>query len=380
MGDPAGAAHHMLTVLPSAERTGPGVMALDLVRWLHRERPGWSHSTLFVGAGGDLDADFAAHGPTLVAGPDAPFREGRRGSRRPLNAVAHRRLRRRLAALGPIDLAHVHCAGSMRAHPALPAARTLLHVHELAVGLDLHLGPVARRHLGAADRYLAVSEAVGATLVDRCPTAAGRLDITSEMADPARSGGPADRDALGCAPDAVVVLMTGVRNWRKAPELFVRTALAARHAAPEMPWRFVWLGGAADGVEAAVAATGLDDLVTFLPHHHEVGPWLAAADVFLLTAREDAHPISVIEAALAGLPVVTFASGGAAEQVRASGGGVVVPFPDTAGAAAALVTLARDATHRAQVGRRGREHATAHLVTEAVAPQVLAALERTAAS
>ena len=74
---------------------------------------------------------------------------------------------RRLAANGPVDVAHVHCAGSMRVLDVMPAVPVVCHLHELSVGLDLHLRPRAAQLLPTADRYVAVSDAVRREFLER---------------------------------------------------------------------------------------------------------------------------------------------------------------------------------------------------------------------
>src|SRR5690606_17121744 len=137
-------------------------------------------------------------------------------------------------------------------------APVLGHLHELAVGLDLHMGPLARRHAADADRYTAVSRRVADEFSVRYGVPRDRIDVQHGFVDPGRLPDRPDRAAAGLPPDAVVVVASGVRHWRKAPELFVRTALLARAAAPEVPWRFVWVGGEdRAGLEDLVAASGL---------------------------------------------------------------------------------------------------------------------------
>ncbi|MGI8936845.1 MAG: glycosyltransferase family 4 protein [Iamia sp.] len=370
---------HLLTVLHSAERTGPPLLALQLLQWLRRTHPGWRTSTLFLDAAGELEPDFAALGPTLMAGRLAPFGMGRRRRRAVANAAAHAVLRRRLRAWGPIDVAHVHCAGSLRVLPGLPTRTVLGHLHELSVGLDLHLGPVARRYAADATRYVAVSDGVAEEFLSRVAVPPGRVERRHGFVDRSRlPTGPADRPARGLAADDLVVLSSGVRHWRKAPELFVRIARAAAERAPDVPWRFVWVGGQdASRLEDLVRQAGLDHLVRLLPHQSDPMGWLVAADIFLLPAREDAFPLVCVEAAAAGLPIVTFDNGGAAELVRMAGCGAVSPFPDVDDAADQLIDLARDPARRAALGRAGADHAHRHLLVDQAGPDLVATLVRT---
>ena len=158
---------HLLTVLHAAERSGPSLLALHFLRWMRAHHPEWTTSTLLIDPDGGLDDEFAELGRVVVAGPGFPFAPGRSLVHRAVTGRRVASVRRRLAELGPVDVSHVHCAGSMRLAPALPDAPVLCHVHEMAVGLELHLGPLARAHLETADRYVVVSEAVRSALLAR---------------------------------------------------------------------------------------------------------------------------------------------------------------------------------------------------------------------
>ncbi|HYZ61865.1 MAG TPA: glycosyltransferase, partial [Acetobacteraceae bacterium] len=90
------------------------------------------------------------------------------------------------------------------------------------------------------------------------------------------------------------------------------------------------------GAEVAAAeATGSFHHIPFEPGGAD---WLAAADVHLLTSREDPFPSVVLEAMSAGVPTVAFEeAGGAPDLLRDVGAGVAVPLGD----AGAMVRQAR---------------------------------------
>lgn len=365
---------HLLTVLHAAERTGPPIFALRWLRWLHRRRPDWRLTTLFLD-GGEFTAPFEELG-TVLAKPPVP-----QGGRSRLGTVAaEQAFRLQLRSLRPLHLAHVHCAGSMRVAPSLPPAPVLAHVHELSVGLDFHLNRTARQHLPLAQHYVAVSDAVRDELLRRFPIEAADVERqwgfvdTAALPDAASVG--AARNELGS--DRFVVVGSGVRHWRKAPELFVRAAVLARRHHPEVPWTFLWVGGEDGGaMERAAAEAGVGDVVRSMGHVEDPLRWIGAADVFLLSAREDAFPLVCVEAAALGRPIVTFDSGGAAELVAAAGCGRVVEFPDVEGIAGALHGLAVDPAGRSRSGAAAARFAAEHLTIDVAGPRLLRSVETT---
>jgi glycosyltransferase involved in cell wall biosynthesis len=378
---PASRSRHLLTVLHAAERSGPPIFALQFLRWLADHDPSWRFSTLFLDSGGPMEAPFGELGRTVVADGLAPHSAGRGTTRRVWAARLHRTLRGQLAADGAVDLVHVHCAGSFKVVPALPSAPILGHLHELSVGQDLHLGPLARAHIASADRYVAVSEGVRQEFLHRFPVGSELVDRQWGFVDPTRlaaasAGAPAARASY--PPGSFVVASSGVRHWRKAPEVFVRVAQAARAVAPDVPWHFVWIGGEDTGdLEALVERGGLGDLVSFLPHQPDPLAMIAAADVFVLPAREDAFPLVCVEAAGAGVPIVTFENGGAAELVRAGACGEVAPFLDVPRIAERLAGLARDDERRRELGAAGRRFAADNLLIDQAGPRLRDALVQT---
>ncbi len=366
---------HLLTVLHAAERTGPPLLALQFLRWLSAERPRWRLSTMFLDEGGPLVPDFESLGPVVVPGARVPGDDDHPWLAGKLRA---RRVQTSLRAVGRIDLAHVHCAGSMRVRPFLPSTRVLCHLHELSTGLDLHLDPLARRHLTGADRYVAVSDGVRDEFLARFSVDPTLVERQWGFVDERLLAQPTDRAAIGLDPRAFVVLSSGVRHWRKAPELFARVAHRARALRPDIPWSFVWIGGKDNGgLEGLVGSTEPDGVVRFVPHQDDPMRWVAASDVFLLAAREDAFPLVCVEAAGLGRPIVTFENGGAAELVRDAQCGAVAPFPDVDAIAAALIQLADDPQHRRDCQESGRRFALENLTLSSAGPRLLSTIERT---
>lgn len=366
-------APHLMTVLHAAELSGPPLFALRLLRWVRAERPDWTLSTVFLDAGGPLVESFDELGPTVVRGLPGPGGGGWRAIRR-----LDRSLRSRLKALPRPDLVHVHCVGSMRVVPQLPRAPVLCHVHEMSVGQDLHMGRVARRHLADAAAYVAVSDAARVELLERFDIDPVLVDRQWGFVDMGAFDTVADRHGLGVGSAELAVVASGVRNWRKAPEVFVRVAARALELHPEVPWRFVWVGGDDAGRCADLAArAGLDEVVDFRPHVADPLRLIAAADLFVLAAREDAFPLVCVEAAALGRPLVSFDSGGTDELIRAAECGVVVDFPEVDAMVDQLAELARDPQRRARLGAAGADFARRHLSIEQAGPRLLATIEAT---
>jgi glycosyltransferase involved in cell wall biosynthesis len=81
-------------------------------------------------------------------------------------------------------------------------------------------------------------------------------------------------------------------------------------------WRFAWVG---DGhgmgmLRDAIRAEGVEDLVLTPGFAEDVGSAYGAMDRFVLPSLEEAHPLALVEAMLAGVPAIASAVGWAAEH------------------------------------------------------------------
>jgi glycosyltransferase involved in cell wall biosynthesis len=126
-----------------------------------------------------------------------------------------------------------------------------------------------------------------------------------------------------------------------------------------------------DGPERArlvelAEAEGMRDRLVLTGWTRDVGSYLAGFDVFALPSRFEGLPLSIIEAMLVGLPVVSTRVGSVAEAVAHERTGLLVSPEDVLSLRAAIARLIADDDLRETMGRRGEEYARAHLGAEAM--------------
>lgn len=366
----------------AAERTGPPIILLDILRWLR------SHTDIVVGTvlqePGPLLAAYRDLGPTWIVpdwlGPGAADLTSRALWKLGLGPIGRRihdeALRRPARHIGDWPLVYVNTAGCARLLPLLPhpPTRLIAHIHELSTGLDLHMDPATRSALlDRADRVICVADAVAEAVIERSPSVAARTTVIRGCIEAPEPPGPEapTRAALGIPDDAFVIGSSGLQHWRKAPDLFVSLAARMLTGADDDPW-FVWVGGSPDdpagrAAQADVARLGVAGRVRFVPHQEYARDWFRLFDAFALTAREDAFPLVGLEAASVGLPIACFASGGLPEFVR-DDAGAVVAYPDLDALADTLRTWQRDPGLRRRLGQTGAARVRSdHLVPGAAA-------------
>jgi UDP-glucose:(heptosyl)LPS alpha-1,3-glucosyltransferase len=103
---------------------------------------------------------------------------------------------------------------------------------------------------------------------------------------------------------------------------------------------------------------GVEARVRFLGFRRDLPACCAAADALLLPTRYDAFANVCLEAAAAGLPVVTSGANGAAELFRNAGR--VVEDPEQAGGFAEAIEALAEPGLRRRLGEAARAVAQAH--------------------
>jgi glycosyltransferase involved in cell wall biosynthesis len=124
---------------------------------------------------------------------------------------------------------------------------------------------------------------------------------------------------------------------------------------PEASLVLVGDGPERPALEKQAAATGLTERVLFAGWQEDPRRQLTTFDAFVLPSRFEGFPLSVVEAMLAGVPVVATDVGSVAESVREGETGLLVPPEDPHALAAALGRVLGSSELGGSLGRRGRE-------------------------
>ncbi|MBX3315007.1 MAG: glycosyltransferase [Actinobacteria bacterium] len=149
------------------------------------------------------------------------------------------------------------------------------------------------------------------------------------------------RSELGVPATAPLVGFVGYLVDQKRPERAV-DVLSALDGHPDARLVVVGTGPLAGAVAARAERAGVADRVHLLGHRDDVPMLLAGFDVFVLTSGDEGVPGVVIEAAMAGCPVVTHRLGGVADVVVDGVTGRVVDDDDVQVVAAAVAEVLSD--------------------------------------
>ncbi len=154
--------------------------------------------------------------------------------------------------------------------------------------------------------------------------------------------------------DGIVLVAVGRLNAQKGFDILLQ---ALRRLAGV---RLVIAGGGEehDALKRQAARLGVSDRLQITGWTDHVRDVLSQGDIFVLPSRSEGFPLAIIEAMLAGLPVVASRVGGVPESVRDGETGILVPKDDPERLASALQRLIDDPDLRVSMGRRGRLVAT----------------------
>jgi len=149
------------------------------------------------------------------------------------------------------------------------------------------------------------------------------LDAFAEVDRPGRRSAARQEADLG--EDELVVGIVGRMVPIKNHELFFETVRALARAT-DRPVRALVVGAGEReaSLRTLAASLGVGERTTWLGWRRDVERVYPAMDVLALTSHDEGTPVAVIEALVAGTPVVARDVGGVREVLRGAGAGIVV--------------------------------------------------------
>lgn len=243
---------------------------------------------------------------------------------------------------------------------------------------------VYRIFLPLVDRVVCVSDAAARSFAARWPRVVpptriwNGIEVTRVRAvrDPASV-----RHDLGARPGASVLCNVANIGYRKGHDVLIE-ALARLQSSDQLQ---CWIAGSfehepamVEAVRAAIADYGLGETVKLLGRRRDVPDLLHAADIFVLSSRQEGFPITILEAMAAGKPIVATDVGGCAEAVVHGETGLIVPPEDPPGLAEAIASLLADPDRARAMGEAGRRRVEREFTVDRMVEQHLALYEQSA--
>lgn len=244
------------------------------------------------------------------------------------------------------------------------------HVHEVLT--DQHtrprlvpIGTIKRRLAAWSDRVIFESRSSQSVCRDVIPEGKSLFVHNSVRFDGGvcNADRGAVRERLGLEPTKPVVAWVGRFSERKNPLLMIE-AIARGQLAGQATFVFAGEGPLESPVRQRIAERGLDGACRLIGFQHDVRPLLQAADLLVLTSREESFGLVLIEAGACGRPVVATRTQGPTEIVVEGATGFLVDVDDVGGLADKVRLLMRDEPLRRRMGE-----AAARRVEELFSPE-----------
>jgi glycosyltransferase involved in cell wall biosynthesis len=201
---------------------------------------------------------------------------------------------------------------------------------------------VDRVSIRSADRTVTVCQAFVPRLAS-CGVAPDRIRILHNSVMPPPTVSPTERlklrGRLGIATDEAMVLTIGRFSLEKGHAILLR-ALEQLSSIPRK-WKLVLVGAGPEGDTLTQLARSLhlSEHVLFAGSHTDVGPFYAAADVFVLPSLTEGSSNVLLEAMAAKVPIVATNAGGNPEILIHGETGLLVPIDDSQSLATAIAKL-----------------------------------------
>lgn len=373
-----------------ATRTGAPMQLLHFLRWYKQN--GSRPFSILLGHDGELTPDFEDLADTWALNRGHWHRHSLRarflfaaGLGDWARRAEFRNIQKFAARCSPA-LVYANSIVSARIVEALALrVPTLTHVHELEFMFRVTQSPALAHLLARTNQFIACSNAVRKNLirehgVEETQVETVHESIPVEQVRPDRSREQIFKE-LDIPDGAHLIVGSGTLTWTKGPDIFVQLAREVCRERPEV--YFAWIGGAGSSdvaqFEHDVRLLGLDGKIRLTGAVPKPADYFAAADMFVLTSRQDSYPLVCLEAAALAKPIVCFAGSGGMPEFVESDCGFVVPYLDITAMAQRVIYLLDLPDCCTTMGEAARRKVTQLHDISVAAPHVMEIIERTIA-
>jgi glycosyltransferase involved in cell wall biosynthesis len=226
----------------------------------------------------------------------------------------------------------------------------ILHVHELEVMIKSVTDPLMfANSLKKTSAVIAVSEMVKQNLIQQHHISQDKVQLVHEFIPDEVNifKSKADiRNELGIEPNAFVVISSGTIDLRKGIDLFVQVAKQVNETEKA---HFIWLGANTNSyeyylIQQDIRKLKIEDKIKIIESVTNPYDYYAAADLFLMTSREDPFPLVCLEAGKLGKPIVCFDEAIGSTEFIDDITGKVVPYLDVDTMTKAVLNFKNDSS------------------------------------
>lgn len=168
---------------------------------------------------------------------------------------------------------------------------------------------------------------------------------------------PIKRESVGFSDADILLIYVGRLGPEKNIPFLLRSFAGATQAFDNIGLLLVGDGPERDNLEDRVRQMGIPSLVRFLGlvSYDEMPAYLNMADAFVTASVTEVHPLSIIEAMAAGLPVLGIRSPGVGDTIEDGVTGFLSQKEDLATFTAKMVRLVTDHSIRKEMGLKASQ-------------------------
>ncbi len=179
--------------------------------------------------------------------------------------------------------------------------------------------------------------------------------VDVERFRPDRSAAAWLREAIGISPDAEIVGIVAALREEKNHSQFLKAAKRICESRTNCHFVIVGNGPEHEAIVNGIQQLRLESKVHLLGSRSDTQRILARMDVFCLTSKNEANPVSILEALACEIPVVAPEVGSVPSTVIDGTTGLLTECGSERGTAVAITRLLDDTAIRRQYGQAGRQ-------------------------
>jgi len=242
----------------------------------------------------------------------------------------------------------------------VPVVIAALH----STGWPDRIGRLNRMLTPLTDAFVGVAAAHGRYLVEHERFPAERVYVIPNGVDTDRYRPQppyqALRDSLGIQRDSKLVGLIAVLRPEKNHALLLRAGAEVRKRISNVRFVLVGNGPERESLEQLAGSLGITDIVHFLGARADVPDLLSLFDVFALTSKTEASPVSILEAQACGVPVVATNVGSISESVIDGETGLLVKSESVVEVARAIIRVLDSPEWARELGTAARNFVVEH--------------------
>lgn len=184
------------------------------------------------------------------------------------------------------------------------------------------------------------------------------------------------RQKLGIQQDDFFLLAVGRLVYEKGHEFLIEAIPAVLPSFPRLIVGICGNGPLRNQLEMQISSLGLEKNVKLFGQWENVRELLAAADAFVLPSRWEGLPMALLEAMMAGLPVIAARVQGVEEVIKDGVHGFLVSLEDAQQLSKAILQLLNNPAQRQAMGLAASSRITQGYTTEQMCEKYLGVIQR----